>query len=59
MSDRTTEQESQLTTACANQTTGFTNGTATNWAPEVAFSPLRALSRLQLTFPAVLIKSAY
>ena len=40
-----------LTTARANQTTGLTNGRATNWAPEVVFSPFRALSRRQLTFP--------
>ena len=37
--------------ARANQTTGVPNGRAANWAPEVAFSPFRALSRPQLTFP--------
>ena len=36
-----------MTTARANQTTGLTNGTAANWAPEVEFSPYRALSRRQ------------
>ena len=48
-----TEMEGQLTTRLtatrANQTTGLTNGRAlgraTNWAPEVEFSPFRALSR--------------
>ena len=34
----------------ANQT-GLTNGRAANWAPEVVFSPFRALSRRQLTLP--------
>ena len=38
-----TERERQLTTARANQTTGLTNDTAANWAPEVEFSPYRAL----------------
>ena len=32
-------------------TTGLTNGTAANGAPEVEFSPYRALSRRQMTFP--------
>ena len=27
-------------------------GRGTNWAPEVVFSPFRALSRRQLTFPS-------
>ena len=49
--DLATERERQLTTARANQTTGLTNGTAANWAPEVDFSPYRALSRRQMTFP--------
>ena len=40
--DLATERERQLTTACANQTTGLTNCTAANWAPEVDFSPHRA-----------------
>ena len=53
-----TERERQLTTARANQTTGLTNGTAANWASEVEFSPYRALSRRQMTFPFV-DKSAY
>ena len=48
-----TERESQLTTALANQTTGLTNGRATNWAPEVEFSPFRALSLRQMTFRSV------
>jgi len=39
--------------ARAIQTTGLTNGRAVNWAPEVAFSPFRALSRRQQTFPSV------
>ena len=37
------ERERQLMTARANQTTGLTNGRAANWAPEVEFSPFRAL----------------
>ena len=49
--DLATERERQLTTARANQTTGLANGRAANWEPEVVFSPFRALSRLQLTFP--------
>ena len=47
----TTERERHLTTARANQTTGLTNGRARNWEPEVEFSPFRALSRRQMTFP--------
>ena len=43
--------ERQWTTALANQTTGLTSGLATNWAPEVAFSPFRVISRRQMTFP--------
>ena len=35
LADLATERERQLLTACANQTTGLTNGTAANWAPEV------------------------
>ena len=50
--DLATERERQLTTGPANQTTGLTNGRAANWAPEVVFSPFRALSRRQLTFPS-------
>ena len=50
--DLATERQRHLTTARANQTTGLTNGRATNWAPEVEFSPFRALSRRQLTFPS-------
>ena len=49
--DLTTERERLLTTARANQTTGLTNGRAANWVPEVEFSPFRALSRRQMTFP--------
>ena len=49
--DSATERERQLTTTRANQTTGLTNGRATNWAPEVEFSPFRALSRRQMTYP--------
>ena len=45
------EEKRQLTTAYANQSTGLTNGRAANWAPEVEFSPFRALSRRQMTFP--------
>ena len=41
-----------MTTARANQTTGLANGRAANWEPEVVFSPFRALSRRQLTFPS-------
>ena len=43
--------ERQLTTARANQIIGLTNRWATNWAPEVVFSPFRALSSRQMTFP--------
>ena len=39
-------------TARANQITGLTNGRAANWAPEVVFSPFRALFCRQLTFPS-------
>ena len=49
--DLATERERQLTTARAKQTTGLTNGRAANWVPEVEFSPFRALSRRQMTFP--------
>ena len=45
-----TERERQLMMARANQTTGLTNGWEANWAPEVKFSPFRALSRRQMTF---------
>ena len=48
--DLATERERLLTTASANQTTGLTNGKVTNWAPEVEFSRLCALSRRQMTF---------
>ena len=48
--DLATERERQLTTARANQTTGLTNGRGANWAPEIEFSPFRALSRRQMTF---------
>ena len=44
------ERERQLMTARANQTTGLTNGRATNWAPEVEFSPISGLSSHQMTF---------
>ena len=47
-----TEWERRLTTARANQTTGLTNGRAENWVPEVEFSPFRALTRRQMTFPS-------
>ena len=50
--DLATERERHLTTERANQTTGLTKCRVANLAPEVAFSPLRALSRRQLTFPA-------
>ena len=50
LSIKATERGRQLTTARANQTTGLTNDRAANWAPKVAFSPFRALSRRQLTF---------
>ena len=43
--DLATERERQLTTACANQTTGLTNSTAANWAPEVDFSPHRSVAK--------------
>ena len=46
--DRASLVASQLTTARANQTTDFTNGRAANWAPEVVFSPFRALFRVPL-----------
>ena len=41
--DLATEREHQLTTVRPNQTTGLTNGRATNWAPVVVFIPFRAL----------------
>ena len=50
--DLATERDCQLTTVRADQTTGLTNGRAANCAPEVVFSPFRALSRRQLTFPS-------
>ena len=50
--------ERQLTTAPANQTTGLTNGRATNWAPEVEFSPFRALILILLLNQPKLIDSA-
>ena len=50
--DLATERERQFTTARANQATGLTNGRGANWAPDVVFSPFRALSRRQLTFPS-------
>ena len=50
--DFATERERQLTTAPANQTTGLTNGRAANWEPEVEFSPFRALTPRQMTFPS-------
>ena len=37
-------------TAHADQTTGLTIGRAANWAPEVEFSPLHALSHCQMKF---------
>ena len=51
-SKKTKERERQLTTSRANETTGLTNGRGANWAPEVVFSPFRALSCRQLTFPS-------
>ena len=48
--DIVTEWKRQVTTAHANQTTGLTNGRAANWAPEVEFSPLHALSCHQMKF---------
>ena len=53
MAELATERKPQFTTASANQTTGLTNGRAANWAPEVAFSPFRALfpSSTEMTFP--------
>ena len=56
--DLATERERQLTTACANQTTGLTNCTAANWAPEVDFSPHRASNDvpvLLLNQPSILL----
>jgi len=47
-----TKRERLLTTARANQTTGLTNGRAANWVPVVEFSPFRALTRRQMTFPS-------
>ena len=44
------ERERQLTTTRTNQTTGLTNGRTATWAPEVASSPFRALSRRSLIF---------
>ena len=39
----------------ANQTTGLTNGWAANWAPEVEFSPFRALCRPSNDVPVLLL----
>ena len=50
--DFATERARQLTAAPAIQTTGLNNGRATNWAPEVEFSPFRALTPRQMTFPS-------
>ena len=50
-SDLATERERQLMTERANKKTGLTNGRAANCTPEVEFSPFRALSRRQMTFP--------
>ena len=49
--DLATEWDRQSTTARTNQATGLTSHRAANWAPEVAFSPFRTLSRRQLMFP--------
>ena len=38
LADLAKERERRLTTARANQTTGLTNGRATNWTPEVVFA---------------------
>ena len=46
-----TEQERLLTTARANHSTGLTNGRTANWVPEVEFSPFRAPTRREMTFP--------
>jgi len=53
--DLATEQESQLKTVCANQTTGLTNGRVGKWAPEVVLSPFCVLSHHQLMFPFCLL----
>ena len=52
--DLARKRERQLTAARADLTTGLTNSRAANWVLKVAFSPFRALSRRQLTFPVLL-----
>ena len=55
MAELATERERQFTTARANQTTGLTNGRAANWAPEVAFSPIRSLFPSSTDIPVLLL----
>ena len=55
MAELVTERERQFTTARANQTTGLTHGRAANWAPEVAFSPFRALFPSSTDIPFLLL----
>ena len=58
--DLATERERQLTTARANQTTGLTNGRATNWAPEAfpSSNDVRVLLLNQPSTGTVVLSSA-
>ena len=58
MAELATERERQFTTARANQTNGLTNGRAANWAPEVAFSPFRALFPSSTDIPVLLLNQS-
>ena len=58
MAELATEREPQFTTACANQTTGLSNGRAANWAPEVAISPFPALFPSSTDIPVLLLNQS-
>ena len=57
MAELATERK-KFTTARANQTTGLTNHRAANWAPEVAFSPFRALFPSSTDIPVLLLNQS-
>ena len=57
MAELATERK-KFTTARANQTTGLTNDRAANWAPEVAFSPFRALFPSSTDIPVLLLNQS-
>ena len=58
MAELATERKPQFTTARANQTTALTNDRAANWAPEVAFSPFRALFPSSTDIPVLLLNQS-